>query len=217
MKTASLLFQHKDFIVINKPAGIAVQRNTDDCNFLTETAAAFGLARLWLVHRLDQDTSGVLILACSVEAASALGKMFAEHRVEKTYLALSDTKPSKKQGWVKGGMAKSRNGCWKLTRESENWAVTQFQTASIVPPLRLFVLKPQTGRTHQLRVAMKSLGSPILGDRRYGGGDADRMFLHAWRLAFEYEGQHFCIEAPLGEDWRFGTVCLEIAESLISR
>lgn len=216
MKTVSLLFQHKDFIVINKPAGIAVQRDTHDRNFLIETAAAFGLPRLWLVHRLDRDTSGVLILAYSTKAATVLGKMFSKHCVAKTYLAPSDAKPSKKQGWVKGGMAKSRNGCWKLTRESGNWAVTQFQMVSIIPPLRLFVLRPQTGRTHQLRVAMKSLGSPILGDRRYGGGDADRMFLHAWRLAFEYEGQHFCIDAPLSEDWKFGAVCLEMAESLMA-
>lgn len=215
MITPSLLLQHKDFIVINKPAGIAVQQDVDNRNFLKETAASFGLPRLWLVHRLDKETSGALILACSADAASTLGKMFEEHRVEKTYLALSDIRPSKKQGWVKGGMEKSRNGCWKLTRAHENLAITRFQTALLEPPLRLFILKPQTGRTHQLRVAMRSLGSPILGDKRYGGRDADRMFLHAWRLAFEYEGQRFHIEAPLEPTWPLETICLQMAESLM--
>lgn len=215
MKIPSLLLRHQDFIVINKPAGVSVQQNVCEINFVKETAKLFDIPRLWLVHRLDKETSGVLILACSAQSASVLGRMFAEQRVEKTYLALSDVKPSKKQGWVKGGMAKSRNGCWKLTREYDNRAVTQFQTASLEPPIRLFVLKPKTGRTHQLRVAMKSLGSPILGDRRYGGGNADRMFLHAWRLVFEYGGQQFCIEASLGSDWLLKTECLQVAESLM--
>ena len=122
--------------------------------------------------------------------------------MRKTYLALSDRRPAKKQGLVKGGMEKSRRGAWKLTRgDGANPAVTRFHSQSIAPNLRLFVLQPQTGKTHQLRVAMKSLGSPILGDTLYGGTPAERLFLHAWRLEFEYRGGAFSVCAPLDGRW----------------
>lgn len=197
MKIPSLLLRHQDFIVINKPAGVSVQQNVCEIHFVNETAKLFGIPRLWLVHRLDKETSGVLILACSAQSASVLGRMFAEHRVEKTYLALSDVKPSKKQGWVKGGMAKSRNGCWKLTRKYDNRAVTQFQTASLEPPIRLFVLKPKTGRTHQLRVAMKSLGSPswAIGVMAEGMQTGCFCMLGVWYLSME--GRNFVLKLRL--------------------
>lgn len=121
--------------------------------------------------------------------------------MRKTYLALGTDKPSKKQGWIKGDMEKSRRGAWKLTRGMENPAVTEFGSHSLEPGLRLFVLHPHTGKTHQLRVAMKSLGSPILGDTLYGGKHASRMFLHAWKIKFDYQGQTFEIVAPLSGEW----------------
>ena len=98
-------------------------------------------------------------------------------------------------------MEKSRRGAWKLMRSTENPAVTEFNCQSLEPGLRLFVLHPHTGKTHQLRVAMKSLGSPILGDTLYGGKAASRMFLHAWKIKFDYQDQTFEIVAPLSEEW----------------
>ena len=121
--------------------------------------------------------------------------------MHKTYLALSSQKPAKKQGWVKGDMAKARRGAWKLLRTQHNPALTRFHSRSIAPGLRLFVLQPLSGKTHQLRVAMKSLGSPILGDTLYGGQAAERLFLHAWRLQFDYAGTSFCITAVPDEAW----------------
>ena len=106
-------------------------------------------------------TSGLLILALNAESAAEFFRLFAEHHIQKTYLALSNQKPKKKQGLIVGDMQKARNGAWKLCPSKENPAITRFESVSCEPNLRLFILKPQTGKTHQLRVAMKSLGSQM--------------------------------------------------------
>lgn len=107
----------------------------------------------------------------------------------KYYVALSARKPARKQGSVTGDMTRGRSSSWKLLRSSSDPAVTRFQSyslAAVQPGLRLFLLKPETGRTHQLRVAMKSLGASILGDPLYGAAAAaaeqQRMYLHAAAL-----------------------------------
>jgi tRNA pseudouridine32 synthase/23S rRNA pseudouridine746 synthase len=140
------------------------------------------------VHRLDKMTSGLMIVACHTAAAAAFGKMFENHEMEKRYLALSSSKPKKKQGTITGGMVPSRRGQWKLTQEKENLAITQFFSYSF-QGLRVFFVRPLTGKTHQIRVALKSLGSPILGDLRYSGEEADRGYLHAYSLQFYWQGQ----------------------------
>ncbi|QEY23961.1 TIGR01621 family pseudouridine synthase [Neisseria animalis] len=196
-----ILLQTADFVAVNKPAGIAVHQEEGEDNLLQQLAKQLGVPRLWLLHRLDKPTSGVLLFALNPQAASCLAQQFAAHAMQKTYLALSDGKPLKKQGWVKGGMEKSRRGTWKLTRSQQNFAVTQFHSSSLRPNLRLFVLQPHTGKTHQLRVAMKSLSAPILGDTAYGGTTACRLFLHAWRIRFHYLDTVFDITAPLGSEW----------------
>ncbi|KLT71978.1 pseudouridine synthase [Neisseria arctica] len=197
-----VLYRHTDFIAINKPIGIAVHQSEDtEVGLTTRLAAQIGVPRIWLVHRLDKTTSGVLLLALNKKAASLLAEQFALRHIQKTYLALSTGKPIKKQGWVKGDMEKSRRSTWKLIRSHYNPAVTHFCSRSVSPGLRLFVLYPKTGKTHQLRVAMKSLGSPILGDTLYGGASSKRLFLHAWRLKFEYLGQTYFIYAPWDSDW----------------
>ena len=103
-------------------------------------------------------------------------------------MALSNQKPKKKQGLIIGDMKKSRDGAWKLCQTKDNPAITRFESVSCEPNLRLFILKPQTGKTHQLRVAMKSLGSSILGDGLYGKNTEkiDRTYLHATQLEFDY-------------------------------
>lgn len=101
-------------------------------------------------------------------------------------------------------MQKARNGAWKLCQSKENPAITRFESTNCEPNLRLFFLKPQTGKTHQLRVAMKSLGSPILGDAIYGKNTEkiDRTYLHAARLQFEFKGQAFDVfVAPKEGAW----------------
>ena len=191
----TICFEHPDFVVINKPAGISVHKDEQAVGLSEKLAKQLDVEKLWLVHRLDKVTSGLLIFARNQAAAVTFYHLFHEHKVEKTYLALSDKKPKKKQGKIIGDMEKSRGGSWKLCPTKNHPAITQFHSLSLAPNLRLFILQPKTGKTHQLRVAMKSLSSPILGDTRYAGSTADRVYLHAYQLAFVYQGEDFLIRA----------------------
>ena len=129
-----ILLQTPDFVVINKPAGLSVHRDQNDSGLTEMLAQQLGVPQLWLVHRLDKPTSGALLLALNADAASELAQAFANREVKKTYLALGDRKPSKKQGWIKGDMVRSRQGAWKLTRSMENPAQTRFSSHSSPQP-----------------------------------------------------------------------------------
>ena len=201
-----IIYQTDDFIIIYKPCGLSVHKDQSEIGLTTLLAEQLGVPQVWLVHRLDKVTSGLLILALNAKSAAEFFRLFSEHRIQKTYLALSNQKPKKKQGLIVGDMQKARNGAWKLCQSKENPAITRFESVSCEPNLRLFILKPQTGKTHQLRVAMKSLGSPILGDTLYGKNteNIDRTYLHAARLQFEFKGQAFDVFIPTkeGEWWQ---------------
>ncbi|MDH2997929.1 RNA pseudouridine synthase [Pasteurellaceae bacterium LFhippo2] len=199
----TICFQHTDFIVINKPVGISVHKDDQAVGLTELVAKQLGVEQVWLVHRLDKVTSGLLILALNKQAAANFYQLFEQHKIQKTYWALSDQKPKKKQGRIVGDMEKSRNSAWKLCHSKNNPAVTQFISHSIEPNLRHFILQPKTGKTHQLRVAMKSLGSPILGDDLYSGTQADRVYLHAYQLEFIYNDEQFIIqsEPTTGQFW----------------
>lgn len=108
-------------------------------------------------------------------------------------MAISGKKPKKKQGLIKGDMAPARRGAWKLLTSQQNPASTQFFSKSIGSGKRLFIVKPHTGKTHQIRVALKSVGSPILGDSLYGSDEInnERAYLHAYSLAFNLAGQDY--------------------------
>lgn len=185
----SIHFCNADFWIINKPVGWTVQRDADAPSVLQwlndqqETA--------YPVHRLDKPTSGLLLVARNPSANSRLSQAFAHRRMHKTYLAIGDCKPKKKQGWVRGDMKASRRSQWKLLRSQDNPAITQFRSVALGDGKRGFILTPKTGKTHQLRVAMKSLGCPIIGDTLYGGTPAERLYLHAWRLDFDDQGQSY--------------------------
>ena len=200
----TLCLQHRDFVIINKPAGISVHKDQQAVGLTELVAKQLGVEQVWLVHRLDKITSGLLILALNKEAAANFYTLFEQHKIQKTYWAISDKKPKKKQGKIVGDMQKSRNGAWKLCHSKENPAITQFTSCPIDPPLRHFILQPKTGKTHQLRVAMKSLGSPILGDSLYSGSESDRVYLHAHQLEFNYQNEHFYVQAlpESGQIWQ---------------
>lgn len=192
-----IVYQHNDFVIINKPYGLSVHKDNEEEGLTSILARQLGLPKLWLVHRLDKVTSGLLILALNEQAAVQFFHLFSQHQISKTYLALSLYKPKKKQGLIIGDMKKGRNSSWKLCQTKENPAITRFSSVSCEPNLRLFILSPKTGKTHQLRVAMKSLGSPILGDVLYGDkqDNIDRTYLHAFRLEFCYQNQQICVQS----------------------
>ncbi len=195
----SLVAEQSGFLVVAKNPGVDVHDHGDEPGLCTRVREALGLARIWPAHRLDKDTSGLLLLATDRATASALGQVFRDRDVEKYYLALSDLAPRKKQGLIQGDMVRSRRGSWKLTRTQERPARTRFLSWSTRPGLRLFALKLLTGRTHQLRVALKSIGAPILGDRLYHPLTPDwpdRMYLHAHTLRLVLRGRVHVFHCP---------------------
>lgn len=189
MSNIAIIYQHPDFWVVVKPAGESFH-SEEGLGFAQRLQNAFPDQTFYPLHRLDKMTSGLIMFATNKAAAAQFGNMFAEHRFEKRYLAVSLSKPKKKQGTIAGSMQTSRRGQWKLSSQGENLAVTQFFSAALEGK-RYFFVRPLTGKTHQIRVALKSLGSPILGDERYAGDAADRGYLHAYSLAFTWQGQPF--------------------------
>ncbi len=204
------ILDHQDeFLIINKAPGVAVQGDPNAPSVLEHVRRDLQLGQLFPVHRLDMGTSGVVVTAKTPDANRVLSQAFQSHQVTKCYLAISAKKPSKKQGWIIGDMEKSRGGSYRLCRTRENPARTAFQSYRLENDLRLFVLRPFTGKTHQLRVALKSLGAPILGDERYGSASSDRMYLHAWRLEFEFGGRLLTYVAPPSPGELFGSAVLQ--------
>jgi len=189
----SLVAENDDFVVINKHAGINF--HSEDGEFGVVVAVEKILKqKLFSVHRLDKMTSGLLLLAKSSHVANGLSELFKTQQIQKYYLAISDKKPKKSQGLIKGGMEKSRRSMWKLTRSQNNLAITQFFSYSLGDGKRLFVVKPKTGKTHQIRVALKSVGSAIIGDPIYAAEESyryDRGYLHAYQIQFTYAEQAF--------------------------
>lgn len=188
-----ILFEHSDFIAVNKPKETSFHNENSVLGFFNLVKMQCRIP-LWPVHRLDKLTSGIIIFAKSANTAKQFGLMFESKRIEKVYLAISDKKPKKKQGKIIGDMKKSRNGSWMLTQSKVNPAITRFQSIALKPKIRLFMIMPLTGKTHQIRVALKSLGSPILGDSRYGGSGSDRAYLHAYRIRFNWNNEAIEIE-----------------------
>ncbi|WP_038070637.1 TIGR01621 family pseudouridine synthase [Hydrogenovibrio kuenenii] len=213
-----IIYQNEHFVLVDKPAGM---------NFHSEDEAGLAVVvkqqlqagdnkdlELYPVHRLDKMTSGLVLFALTKEAAKAFQKMFENRGLDKFYLAISTEKPKKKQGWVKGDMQPARRGSWKLVTTQENPAVTRFISVSIGANQRLFLVKPLTGKTHQIRVALKSLGAPIAGDERYQKLEQakleDRGYLHAFALRFTLLGEDyaFSLLPSIGERFVSGT-CIE--------
>lgn len=185
-----LIEHNADYVLVNKSPGITVQAEDGTPGLLQRVAEDLGLEKLYPVHRIDKMTSGLLIMAVTSEANRRLSELFRLREMEKFYLAVSDKKPRKKQGAVIGDMEKSRRGAWKLMPSRDNPAISQFMSVSLKPGFRLFVIKPHTGKTHQIRVALKSVGAAIVGDPLYHTrDDADRGYLHAFSLRFDWQGE----------------------------
>lgn len=188
-----IILDSEAFAVLTKPAGMNFH-SEEEAGFVVRAAKLLNCP-LFPIHRLDKMTSGLVILAKNSETARVFTAMFENREIEKYYLAISLRKPKKKQGWVKGDMARARRGSWKLLKTTVNPAVTRFVSAPLREGERLFLVKPYTGKTHQIRVALKSLGAPIAGDVRYAdaaeAAKEERGYLHAYALQFEFNGETF--------------------------
>lgn len=188
------VFETPDFIVVHKYPGVSFHSENGFPGLFETVRQNNALPTLFPVHRLDKITSGVLVMAKTAEVNHELCHQFSEKRVEKFYLGVSGKKPRKKQGAIVGDMKNARRGGWMLTQTKKNPAITQFFSASKGAGQRLFVIKPSTGKTHQIRVALKSLSAPIFGDPLYAAAEArnaDRGYLHAYSLGFSLKGKFF--------------------------
>lgn len=190
-----LIDENDDFLIIYKKPDTSFHSESGAAGLFEFCKQQQGLHELYPVHRLDKVTSGLLLMAKTPAVNAALSAAFRARRVEKYYLALSARKPTKKQGLINGDMASARRGAFKLLPTQNNPALTQFFSKSIAPGRRLFLIRPHTGKTHQIRVALKSIGAPIMGDLLYAdtaaNSDMDRVYLHAYSLAFTLGNQHF--------------------------
>ncbi|AWB69033.1 TIGR01621 family pseudouridine synthase [Saccharobesus litoralis] len=200
----SLVYQNEHFVIAYKPENVDFHDDSQNGNqgFFNQTKHELQLTELYPCHRLDKVTSGLIIFAKTLNAEHAFNELFKNKNIQKIYLAISDRKPSKKQGKVAGDMEKSRNSAWRLSRSQMNPAITHFNSIALTEGKRLFVLKPATGKTHQLRVMMKSLGSPICGDQLYKGTEVDRVYLHAYQLKFSLFGEDYTFsQFPNSGSW----------------
>ena len=196
-----LLFRHADFVLVDKAAGVSFH-SEDGPGLVVAVEQALG-QKLYAVHRLDKVTSGLLLLATSPQAAARFTALFSDRLIDKYYLALSLDKPKQKQGWVKGDMQPARRGAYKLCTSMADPALTYFLSAGfdgaktgLPEGARAFLLKPYSGKTHQLRVALKSQGAAIAGDALYQGAPADRVYLHAYALRFDWLGERYQFVCP---------------------
>jgi tRNA pseudouridine32 synthase/23S rRNA pseudouridine746 synthase len=204
---ADIIADEVEFMLFYKPAGMDFHCEDGNKGFVALAKELTQRDALNSVHRLDKMTSGHILLAKSSQSANRFAVMFEKREIEKYYLALSTRKPKKKQGWIKADMAPSRRGSYKLLQTKNNPAITQFLSTSVRANERLFLLKPHTGKTHQIRVALKSIGAPIAGDIRYANSEEakkeQRGYLHAYGVRFVLDGKEYCYTDMPREGERF--------------
>lgn len=208
--TAMILYQDDSVIVLNKPPGLAVQggsKTTKHIDGMLDALVKDG-QRPRLVHRLDKDTSGVLILARTGAAATALGQSFYGRTAKKVYWALVVGRPELDDGKITAPLAKEPGRLGERMEVSEEGkkAVTRFHVMdSAGSRTSWLALMPLTGRTHQLRAHCAYMGTPIVGDGKYGGAEAyltgvvsRKLHLHARRLIVPHpKGGTIDVTAPL--------------------
>ncbi len=215
-----VIYEDEEVLVINKPSGLAVQGGTKTTKHVDRLLSAWGegLERPRLVHRLDRDTSGVLVLGKTPGAAAKLSGAFARRRAEKTYWALVLGNPKPSEGVMELHLVKKGVGDREMVVPADpkdpnaDPAETEFVTVSrAAHRVAWMALRPHTGRTHQLRAHMLAMGHPILGDPKYKT-DASaelsgslKLQLHARRLTLPHPSRGTLIlEAPISKELKEG-------------
>ncbi|EWH09597.1 23S rRNA pseudouridylate synthase [Catenovulum agarivorans DS-2] len=191
----NIVATNTDFYICEKPAGLDFHDDEGHAGFFSLLKTQTN-ENLYPAHRLDKQTSGLILVTRNLAAEHAFNQMFLTHTIEKYYWAIAGNKPKQKQGRIIGDMEKSRNRAWKLNKSKNNPAKTFFYSYGLGDGHRLYLLRPYSGKTHQLRVALKSIGVAILGDDIYKGPAATQLHLHASCLKFNYQGQNFNYYLP---------------------
>jgi len=212
----TIIYQDEDVIVVDKPAGLTVHPAPGHPSgtlvnallaLAPELAGLRDRVRPGIVHRLDRDTSGLLVVARNERARDDLIRQMKQREVSKTYLALVQGVPQPPQGTIEAPIGRHPRNRKKMAviaggREAE----TRYRLREAVDGFALLEVEPVTGRTHQIRVHLAAVGHPVVGDSVYGKRSdlVGRQFLHAWRLAFDLpsSGRRVEFESPLPADLR---------------
>jgi len=212
----TIVYQDEDVIVVDKAAGLTVHPAPGHATgtlvnallaLVPELAEVGERLRPGIVHRLDRDTSGLLVVARNERARADLVRQLKQREVSKTYLALVRGVPKPPQGTIEAPIGRHPRNRKKMAvvaggREAE----TRYRLREEIDGMSLLEVEPVTGRTHQIRVHLAATGHPVIGDAVYGKRSeiAGRQFLHAWRLAFDLpsSGRRVEFESPLPADLR---------------
>jgi 23S rRNA pseudouridine1911/1915/1917 synthase len=211
----TVVYEDEHLLVVDKPAGMPVHPGPGHSGRTLVNALLAhcpdlpgigGVQRPGIVHRLDKDTSGLIIVAKDDEAHAGLTRQLKERRVQKTYLALVEGRLSPKEALIDAPIGRDPNNRRRMMVRGVGGreAQTRYRVLEELPGYSLVEAAPVTGRTHQIRVHFASIGHPVAGDSVYGRrpGPAPRQFLHAWRLRFTHPitGAELEFEAPLPAD-----------------
>ena len=199
----ALLYEDAELIAVNKPAGINSQRTPYQLKgtleyWVTEYFKAAGSSEpARVVHRLDRGTSGTMLFPKNRQGAGRLSKQFQDGLINKLYLALVCGNPEQEVWTVDAPIGKVASARYGVV-EGGKASITEFRTVASSGGITLVEARPLTGRTHQIRVHLASLGLPILGDATYGGQPAERMMLHCSAMTFQNaKGVEIKVTAPL--------------------
>jgi 23S rRNA pseudouridine1911/1915/1917 synthase len=208
-----IAYEDEYLLVVDKPPGVVVHPARGHwTGTLAQALAGVGAGgeepwRAGIVHRLDRDTSGLLVVAKSDEVHTALKSLIAHRSLRREYLALVDGHPSARTGTIDAPIGRDRRERTVMSIETDEprEARTHFQIERLLPDTTLLRVTLETGRTHQIRVHMAAIGHPLCGDRQYGirgRYGLQRQFLHATRLAFEHPvaNRQIDVSSPLPED-----------------
>jgi 23S rRNA pseudouridine1911/1915/1917 synthase len=207
-----IAYEDEHLLVVDKPAGIVVHPSAGHgTGTLVHGVLKLGAAggeeeRPGIVHRLDRDTSGLLVVARSEEAHERLKRLVQRRELEREYLALVRGRPRSRAGRIEAPIGRARRDPTRQWLDSARprEAVTHFELVELLDQNALLRVRLETGRTHQIRVHLAAIGLPVVGDPVYGVRDPalGRQFLHATRLAFThpFTGARVEVESPLPAD-----------------
>ncbi len=211
-----ILFEDDDIVIVNKPYGIPTHATLDpDRDFLVAGLKRFFKTRdgkvpyIGLHHRLDKDTSGVVLFTKRTSANKGISEVFEKRQIEKTYIAAVFSKNLKKEKWtVENYLARKENArvMEAVSKDKGDHAITHIEVLKKGSKHSLLTVRPVTGRTHQIRIHLLDSGAPILGDIMYfkdGSELYDRLFLHAYKLRIRHPSTKFMleVEAPLPKEF----------------
>jgi 23S rRNA pseudouridine1911/1915/1917 synthase len=209
-----IIYEDSDIIAVNKPAGMTVHpapgyAHSTLVNAILahcrDLSGVGGVLRPGIVHRLDRDTSGVILVAKNDTAHAALARQLKARTIEKTYLALVTGTPKPAEGIIDAPIARDRIRRQRMAIVAAGRAaMTSYRVVERFRGMSLLEVRPKTGRTHQIRVHAAAIGHPIVGDVIYGSRSpiVARQFLHAWRIVFDHPRTNVRVEleAPLAGD-----------------